>query len=137
MQPRSSLALAAFYAYACRFQTVAAAGTQTQTITIDNDADFDAVLATYFMGVDLDNQTAAGLLIPSALVDIQTQDTQRMNNIPLPITALFGDARQPLVMPRPRRFKRRTVITFNLTNLDTNTVITNLWLCFLGQKVYD
>lgn len=127
---------ASFYSYACRFQDVAAAGTQSQTITIDNDADFDAMLATYFAGVDLNNQTASSLLIPLALIEILTQDTQRMMNIAHPVTALFGDARQPMVMPRPRRFARRTVITFNLTNLDADTAIDNLWLCFIGQKVY-
>lgn len=125
-----------FYTYAARFQNVAAAGTQTQTITIDNDADFDAMLAVYFAGVDLDNQSSGALVVPSALVTLRTQDTERMNNIALPVTMLFGDARQPLVMPRPRRFARRTVITFDLTNLDTNTVLVNLWLGFVGQKVY-
>jgi len=128
---------ASLYTYAARFTNVAAEGAQSQNITIDNDADFDAVLAVYFCNADgTDNQTAAGLVIPSALVEILTQDTQRMNNIALPVNMLFGDARQPLVLPRPRRFARRTVITMNLTNLDTLNPITNLWLGFVGQKVY-
>lgn len=132
-----SVVNASLYTYAARFTNVAASGSQSQNITIDNDADFDAMLAVYFAGADgTDNQTASSLLIPSALVEILTQDTQRMNNIALPVTMLFGDARQPLVLPRPRRFGRRTVITMNLTNLDSLNPLTNLWLGFVGQKVY-
>jgi hypothetical protein len=73
-------------------------------------------------------------MIPAVTLDIQTQDTQRLCNIPLPVSAWFGDGRLPLVLPAVRRFNRRTVVTFNAVNLGSDAV--NLWLGLIGKKVY-
>ena len=66
---------------------------------------------------------------------METQDTQRVINRPLPVSMLFGDARQPLVLPEVRRFGRRSIITFTVTNNDAAATL-NLWLAFVGRKVY-
>jgi hypothetical protein len=129
------MANASLYTYAVRFIAIPASGTQSQNITIDNDADFDAFQGVYWANDTTANKTLSSIVAPSAVVDILTQDTQRMNNIALPITMLFGDARNPLVLPQVRRFNRRTVITFNVTNLDGGGGL-NLWLGFVGRKVY-
>lgn len=127
----------AWYVYGAQFTAIAAGAQQPQSITIDNDADFEASLAVYFATTVAapGNQTANSLLIPSALVAIETQDTQRVINRPLPVTMIFGDARQPLVLPEVRRFGRRSIITMTVTNQDPAAVL-NLWLGFIGRKVY-
>jgi hypothetical protein len=126
----------AFYTYAARFTAVPSAGASSpvQSITIDNDADFDWMYSTYMATIGDVAQTLGTELIPIALVDIATQDTQRMSNLPVPIPSVFGDGRQPLVLPTARRLARRTQIQFTVTNLGADNI--NLWLMLIGQKVF-
>ena len=127
----------AWYTYGVAFTAIAAGAQQPQTITIDNDADFEASMAVYFATTVAapGNQTLNTIIVPSATVAIETQDTQRVINRALPVSMLFGDARQPLVLPEVRRFGRRSIITFTVTNTDPASVL-NLWLGFIGRKVY-
>lgn len=127
----------AWFTYGVAFTAIAPGASQPQSITIDNDADFEASLGVYFATTVAapGNQTLNTLLVPSALVAIETQDTQRVINRPLPVNMIFGDARQPLVLPEVRRFGRRSIITMTVTNQDAAAVL-NLWLGFIGRKVY-
>lgn len=110
-------------------------GTGQQQLIIDNDADFDWHASTYVASADpIQDYTDSTRLIPAITLDIQTQDTQRISNIPLPLGVWFGDGRLPLVLPAVRRLARRTVVTFNATNLGSSTL--NLWLGLIGKKVY-
>lgn len=124
------------YTYLARFTSVAALGASAsvQSITVDNDADFDWMYSTYYATLSDTAETAATRLVPSALVEVFTQDTQRMSNLPMPIDAVFGSGEQPMVNPTARRLARRTIITFNVTNLGADAI--NLWLCLMGQKVF-
>lgn len=126
----------AFYAYGVFFEALAGnGGSEQQQIIIDNDADFDWHAGVYVASGDpIADYTESSRLIPAVTLDIQTQDTQRLANIPLPVSAWFGDGRLPLVLPAVRRFSRRTVVTFNAVNLASDTV--NLWLGLIGKKVY-
>lgn len=137
VNPLARLANAGFYTYAAFFTAIAAGGgTQSQTITIDQDADFDAVMQSMFAyGATADNQTDSTRVLPNATVEVFTQDTQRMTNIPVPIAAVFGSGEAPLVLPRARRYEKQTLITFKVTNNDPSVVL-NLWLCLIGNKVY-
>lgn len=127
----------AWFTYGVQFTAIAPGTQQPQTITIDNDADFEASMAVYFATTVAapGNQTLNTLLVPSALVAMETQDTQRVINRALPINMIFGDARQPLVLPEVRRFGRRSIITLTVTNQDPAATL-NLWLGFVGRKVY-
>lgn len=135
--PMSRLANAGFYTYAAFFTAIpAGGGSQSQTITIDQDADFDAVMQSFFAyEATADNQTDATRILPNATVEMFTQDTQKMTNIPVPIAALFGSGEAPMVLPRARRFEKQTLITLKVTNNDPSAVL-NLWLNLIGNKVY-
>lgn len=127
----------AWYTYGVAFTAIAPGAQQPQTITIDNDADFEASMAVYFATTVAapGNQTLSTVIVPSATVAMETQDTQRVINRALPVTMIFGDARQPLVLPEVRRFGRRSIITLTVTNNDAAQSL-NLWLAFIGRKVY-
>lgn len=124
-----------FYTFTVFFEALAGSGgTGQQQIIIDNDADFDWHAGTFTASANpIQDYTDGARLIPAVLLDIQTQDTQRISNIPVPVANWFGDGRLPLVLPAVRRLARRTVVTFNATNRGSTV---NLWLSLIGKKVY-
>lgn len=132
--PRPPPADYSFYTFGVMFDNLNGGGSDSQQIVIDNDADFDWHAGTYVAMADAVNYTDSTRIIPSVTVDIQTQDTQRLSNIALPLGAWFGDGRLPLVLPAVRRLARRTVVTFNVANLSATTI--DLWLVLIGKKVY-
>jgi hypothetical protein len=134
--PQNYAANRAYYSYVARFTAIAAAGAAAgqANITIDNDADFDWMYSTFWATIGDVAQTDSSRLLPTALVDIATQDTQRLSNLPVPIASIFGDGTQPLVLPTARRLPRRTTLNFTVTNLGADAI--NLWLVLMGQKVY-
>lgn len=134
--PRQPPADYSFYSFGVFFEDITGnGGTAQQQLIIDNDADFDWHAGTFTASADpIQDYTESTRLIPAITLDIQTQDTQRISNIPLPLGVWFGDGRLPLVLPAVRRLARRTVVTFNAVNLGASTL--NLWLCLIGKKVY-
>ena len=125
-----------YYTYGVFLEDITSGGgTKQASIIIDNDADFDWHAGTFTASADpVQDYTDSTRLIPAITLDIQTQDTQRLGNIPLPLGVWFGDGRLPLVLPAVRRLARRTVVTFNATNLGSAQL--NLWLALIGKKVY-
>lgn len=138
MAPSPGLTAAnySFYTYGVFLENVGASGgTKTASIVIDNDADFDWHASTYFATSNVETDlTAATRIIPAFTLDIQTQDTQRISNIALPLSLWFGTGELPMVLPAVRRLARRTVVTFNATNLSGNTM--QVWLGLIGKKLY-
>jgi hypothetical protein len=132
--PRPEAANYAFYTYGVQFTGLVASSSDTESIIIDNDADFDWHASTYVAAVAGTDYAEDSRLIPTITIDIQTQDTQRISSIPLPLGAWFGDGRLPLVLPAVRRLARRTVINITAANQGAATV--NLWLALIGKKLY-
>lgn len=125
-----------YYTYGVFLEDITSGGgTKQGQIIIDNDADFDWHAGTFTASADpVQDYTDSTRVIPAITLDIQTQDTQRISNIPLPLGVWFGDGRLPLVLPAVRRLARRTVVTFNATNLGSAQL--NLWLALIGKKAY-
>lgn len=127
-----------FATYAVRINSIAVSGgTGSGTITIDNDAPFIWSMSTYVANITGAAVTDATRVLPLTNVQMSTQDTQRMNNIAVPIPSIFGTADKPFVLPRKRVLATSTKITFDVTNLDSTNVIASLWLVLVGEKAFD
>jgi hypothetical protein len=124
------------YTYVARFTNLLPAGPpQSFDVLIDEDAAFD-LRALSFFAYGNAVQTESTRLMPNVLVSWNTQDSRRFTSQPVPLPALFGDGQNVFVLPRARRFSRRTQITFEAQNAEVATTINSLYLLLIGEKVF-
>lgn len=127
-----------FYAYAtARFALGAQNAAATANIQIEKGADFLIEKLTFFADANLAAQTYSTRVIPLItvlMVDTATGD--RMFNNPVTLGALFGDGREPYILPRPFRLKAAGTLQVNTVNLEA-AATNNIQFVFSGRKVIE
>lgn len=127
-----------FFVYNTQFEDLASGASASNFIQIEADSDFLVQKFTYASFV-LDNSTIEWQEQDIPLVTIVIIDTgsgrQLMNN-PVPLTALFGDGRLPFILPTPKLFVKNSRIQVNLFNFNTSDAYGDIWINFLGKKIF-
>lgn len=126
-----------FYVYRALFTALGVAGQQNQNINIEADSNFYLTALTYFADLAGAAQTDSTRVIP--LVTVQATDSGSGRNLfngAVPVSAVFGQGDRPARLVHPRLFQRTTSIAIQVVNFSAATTYTNLYLCFIGFKVY-
>lgn len=125
-----------YYVYGVNFLAVAAGATQTQTLAIQADSDFEVLKLTFASNLNAAVQTANSETIPQAsILIVDTGSGRQLMNQAIDLTTMFGNARNPFIIPTPKRFRANSAITFALTNYSTAEVY-NIRLSLHGNKIF-
>ncbi|MGD9590844.1 MAG: hypothetical protein AB7Q37_18740 [Pyrinomonadaceae bacterium] len=125
-----------FFIYQQDFAGLAAGATMVGNIQIQADSDFLLRKLTYFADIAGAAQTDSGRVIP--LVSLQITDTgsgRFLMERSVPITDLFGTGELPFIIPTPKLFTARAVVSLQVSNFSAATDY-NLRLSFIGEKLY-
>lgn len=123
------------YAYVIDFLPIAGAASAEGSFTVENEADFDLEQLTYFAEIQGGIQTESTRVIPVVTVSLSTVDTRKLNFKAVPVPALFGTGQVPFIFKRPKRLVARSQLIAQVTNRVAGTAY-NLWLVFIGTKIY-
>lgn len=125
-----------FFVYEVDFSGLAAGASQTSNFTIQQEADF--LLTKINMTPDIAAAAYTDSTRPVPLVTITINDTGSGRNLmssAVPLSALFGSAGLPFILPRQRLFVASSVVNITLTNYDAATTY-NIRLSFIGEKAF-
>lgn|SRR5487761_1841537 len=126
-----------FYVYAVQFAGLAAGAAAQGSFQIDAGVDFSMEALSYASFVNGGAEpTESSQDVP--MVTIQFTDGASglpLQNIPVPINALFGRGSLYALMPRPKIFPGGGSVQVNIANFGTS-VYQFLWLLFIGQRLY-
>lgn len=105
-------------------------------VTLDADSDFlwqkFNVFALFNNGVTTEVETK-----PAITVTIKdTASGRDLMNGPLPLANLAGDGQLPFILPTPKVFQARGTIAVNVVNLHPDNTYTDLYLVFVGTKLF-
>lgn len=124
------------FTYTLPVTSIASGATATDFIQIEAESDFLIQKLSYFADIAGATQTLSSVVVP--LVSIVILDTgsgrQIMNNA-VPIPSLFGDGREPYILPIPKLFTKNSRINVTFANFSAGTTY-RLWLNFLGKKIF-
>lgn len=125
-----------FFIYGLDFLAIAAGITQTSTLLIQADSDFELMKLTFASDLAAGVQTDSTRTIPQcSLIITDTGSGRQLMNSAIDLTSLFGDAKEPFIMPVPKRFRANTAITVALKNYSAAQSY-NVHLSFVGAKVF-
>ncbi len=127
-----------FFVYQIPFTSALAPGAQAQSnVTLDADADFLWQKFTGYAAVGSDGQTASARVVPgvSIIITDSASGRQLMNGA-VPLGAIMGTGELPFIMPTPKIFQSRGTITVQLQNLTDNTTYSQIYLDFVGTKLF-
>lgn len=127
-----------FFVYQISFTSAIAAGAQaTSNVTLDADADFLWQKFTSYAQVGSDGQTESARVVPglSIIITDQASGRQLMNQA-IPLPALIGTGPLPFILPTPKIFQSRGTISVQVQNLTDNTSYSQLYLAFVGTKLF-
>lgn len=127
-----------FFVYQIGFTAaLAPAGTASSQVTLDADSDFLWQKFTGYAQVASDGMTASSLVVPGVSVVItDTASGRQLMNAAVPLPALMGTGPLPFILPTPKIFQSRGTITVNITNITDNTTYSELFLDFVGTKLF-
>lgn len=125
-----------FFSYQVDFVNIAPAAQQSNNFTVQAEADF--LLSKMTMQADLNGAavTTSSNIIPLCTLLIQdTGSGRQLSNIPVPLSAFFGNGNLPFILPRQRVFLARSVVNLTLLNFSAATTY-NVRLSFIGEKAF-
>jgi len=128
-----------FYVYQSEVTTIAPGANASDNINIQADSDFILYKLSFFATDDASVQpiTDANRVLPEVTVQItDTGSGRQVLDGPLPIPAIFGTGELPFILPAPRRFAANSTIALSYSNFTTGTSTYQLFLAFVGMKVY-
>jgi hypothetical protein len=127
-----------FFAYVIGpFDELAAGNQLPGNVTIDADADFLWQKLTCFADEASAGATESTQVVPGVTITIKDTSSGRdLMNGPIPLPALCGDGQLPFILPTPKIFQARGTIAINLANITAATSYTNLYVVFIGTKLF-
>lgn len=124
------------FSYELDFTGLAAGGSSTSSFSVQADSDFRWTKGVFFADIAGAAQTVNSQVLPLATVLITDQGSGRsLSNIAVPLTSFFGLGFLPYILPTPRLFKARSVISVTLANFSAATTY-NIRLTFAGLKLF-
>lgn len=132
-----------YFTYELDFATAAvsdligAGAARVLSFQIDAENDFIWQKACYVATIADAAVTFTTRVIPLATVLIQTSPSQRpLMNIAVPVTSLFGTGEVPFILPQPRIFPARGLVTVTAQAFVAAGTTYRLRLSFIGTKLY-
>ncbi len=115
---------------------LAAGATFNGNIQVQADSDFKLVKLAGMADLAGAAQTASGLVIPLASINIvDTGSGRTLMSSPVPWGSIVGTPGLPFILPVPRIFKARSNISFTIANYSVATTY-NLRLSLIGTKIF-
>src|SRR5450756_392695 len=127
-----------FFTYSGSFLNMAPAAVVPWVLQFDASSDFIWYYAAYTAYNHAANTgwTNSNFLVPAITILMTPSDTSsQLMNQALPLTHLFGQQGTPFVLPVPRKFHARSVVTCSLVNLDSATTY-DLYISLIGRKSF-
>lgn len=127
-----------YFCYQATATTLAAAGVAVDQVQIEADANFYWTKTQAFGLIADDAPTVAPAgVIPSVTVQIQdTGSSRNLFNEAVPLSAIAGQGGLPFVLDYPRMLARNSTLQVTFTNISDNTTYSDVFLTFVGFKVY-
>jgi hypothetical protein len=129
---------AEFFTYSGSFLNLAPAAVAPLVLQFDASSNFVWYYAAFSAYNHAANTgwTNSSFLVPAISILMTPSDTSsQLMNQAMPISHIFGQQGTPFVLPVPRRFPARSVLTFSIVNLDT-TITYDLYLSLIGRKEF-
>jgi hypothetical protein len=127
-----------FFTYSGSFLNMAPAAVVPWVLQFDASSDFVWYYAAFTAYNHAANTgwTNNNFYVPAITILMTPSDTSsQLMNQALPLTHLFGQQGTPFVLPVPRKFPARSVVTCSLVNLDT-TITYDLYISLIGRKSF-
>jgi len=131
------------FSYNANFDAGLANGqTDTRTLQIESDSDFEIgqLSATCTLtGGDNSTNTYGDNRFPGILCVIKDGATQApLSNIPVPLSAIFGNGKKPRLLPQKRIVLANSVLVFTLSNIYSTTDgdMSSVVLTLQGRKIF-
>ena len=119
------------------FSNIGANASQTQNISILADSDFEIQKLTMWANIANGTLTNATQVLPNLNVLItDTGSGRQFMNTAVPVASLFGTAQNPFILPMPKLVRARSVLAIQVTNFDAAVTTYQLYLSFIGNKIY-
>ena len=126
-----------FYVYQIQFMDLLADTVQTGFIQIEADSDFLIQKLAEFTDVDGSAQQLDTQPIPVVRATIvDTGSGRQLMNLAVPVASIFGSGRLPFILPTPKLFVKNSRINVTVENFSTGTDYRNLYLDFIGKKIF-
>lgn len=132
-----------YYTYGLDFITagvsdlIGGGAARTLSFQIDAENDFLWQKACYVATIADAAVTFTTRVIPLVTVNIQTSPSQRpLMSLPQPVSSLFGIGEVPFILPQPRTFPARGLVTVTAQAFVAAGTTYRLRLSFIGTKLY-
>lgn len=114
----------------------AGAANQPGQVNIQADADFLILNQTYHANTANAAIAVSTAVYPNLLVTLtETGSGMALMNAGVPVPAIFGDGRQPFILPQPKLLLAKATLQVSITSFDAAAGY-NLFLAFNGVKLY-
>ena len=126
-----------FFVYSASLGNLAPAAQANVNLQIQADAIFEWVMATCYgnlHGATPPFTDAA--LLPVSVQLIDSGSGRQLFSGAIPITSFAGTGKQPFILPVSRFFRARSNIQITATNFDAASTYDNLFLNFIGRKLF-
>lgn len=122
-----------FYSFAVDFVNVGASATTSQDVKISDDADFVLVYQT----ATVSNVAGTTFFEPAPFTGLlkDAGSGRDLMNSPVHFNNIFGNGRNPAVVPNPKLLFRASTYQVTINNLDAGTAYT-VRLGLVGFKLY-
>lgn len=115
---------------------LASGGTANATIQVQSDSAFKLVKLGIAADIAVAAQTESSVVVPLCTLQITDSGSGRnLFSAPVALRALFGNGQLPHILPVPRLFLPRSLITLQFANFSAASTY-NLRMAFEGAKVF-
>ncbi len=123
-----------FYTYETNFDGLAAGTDASQQINIQADSDFELQKLTYFADIGAAAQTDSTRVVPlCSFLILDSGSGRQLMDQSVPLANLAGTGQIPFILPNPKIFAARSVVTITLNNFSVGTTY-NVKVSFIGVK---
>ncbi len=126
------------FTYTVRSSALVAGATANIILSLDASTDFMWYYSNWSAANSAANTgwTSSTRQLPNVTVLMTPGDSNaNLSNIALPLHHMFGNGENPFVLPQPRKLAARSIMTFQLNNLDS-TITYDIWISLIGMKVF-
>lgn len=125
-----------FFIYEADTSSLAAGANSTTNVAVQADSDFVLQKIGYAADVAGAAQTDSSRVIPLVTVVItDTGSGRQLMSAAVPISTFIGDGRLPFILPQPKLFSARTIISIAFANFSAATTY-NIRLSLIGMKIF-
>lgn len=125
-----------FFVYDVIFLTLTAGTTQTNNIQIQADSDFEIqkLTAQVFqtLGADQSNTVTQAI----SILATDTGTGRQLSDIAVPLSAMFGTAQLPFILPNTKILAARSILAIQATNYSSAVSYARIQLSFIGRKIF-